>query len=142
MEARGNRPGRWTKAMLLAGSVAWAGCGARDRGVTGSGTVEMDEVDIASQIGGRIQELRVREGDPVRLGDTLAVLDQGEVIAGVLASQADAGRAVAQLRDMQAGARPAEVEAAAAALRAATAQAELAESEFARTRALFEQSWS
>lgn len=139
MRARGNRLDGWLQVVLLAGSMAWAGCGARERGVTGSGTVEMDEVDIASQIGGRLVELRVREGDPVRTGETLAVLDQGEVIAGLQARQADAGRAVAQLRDVQAGARPAEIEAAAAALRSATAQAELAEHEFVRTQALFDQ---
>jgi HlyD family secretion protein len=39
-----------------------------------SGRIEGDEVDLAFKLGGRIQEILVREGDPVRQGQVLARL--------------------------------------------------------------------
>jgi HlyD family secretion protein len=121
----------------LALVAAGLGCGD-DRGVTGSGTIELDEVDVASQVGGRLQRLRVDEGDTVRVGDTLAVLDQGEVLAALEARAADAERAVAQLRDLQAGARSQELDAAQADLEAATSQWQLDRSEAARAETLYQ----
>lgn len=123
-----------TLALVAAG----LGCGNGDGSVTGSGTIEMDEVDVASQVGGRLERLRVDEGDAVRVGDTLAVLDQGEVLAALEARAADAARAVAQLRDLQAGARSQERDAAQADLEAATAQWQLAQSEAARAETLYQ----
>ena len=120
--------------MLVAAGL---GCAKGDGSVTGSGTVEMDEVDVASLVGGRLQRLHVDEGDAVRLGDTLAVLDRGELLAALEARAADAARAVAQLRDLQAGARSQELDAAQADLQAAVAQWQLASSEAARAETLY-----
>lgn len=107
--------------------------------VRGSGTVEMDEVDIASMIGGRIVLLRVDEGDTVRAGDTLAVLDRGEVAAELLNQAARAQSAEAQYRDLASGARPAEVQRARAEMVAAEAEAVLAGAEWSRAERLAEQ---
>lgn len=38
-----------------------------------------DEVDLAAQAGGRIQSLRIRQGDAVRVGQLLVVLDQTQL---------------------------------------------------------------
>jgi HlyD family secretion protein len=138
----GTRPARprGTCARALAGCVLLAaglGCGNDNGGVTGSGTIEMDEVDVASQVGGRLEWLRVDEGDAVRKGDTLAVLDQGEVLAALGARAAEAERAVSQLRDLQAGARSQELDAAQADLEAANAQWQLAQAEAARAETLY-----
>jgi HlyD family secretion protein len=116
--------------------VAGLGCGSSAGEVTGSGTIEMDEVDVASQVGGRLERLLVDEGDQVHKGDTLVVLEQGEVIAALRAREAEVERAVAQLRDLQAGARSQELDAAVADLEAATAQWQLAQSEAARAETL------
>jgi len=68
---------------LVAAFAALVGCGHHDASlVTGSGMIEMDEVDVASQITGRILELRVDEGDSVGAGEVLAVLEQGQVVGG------------------------------------------------------------
>src|SRR5262245_24960930 len=44
-----------------------------------SGRIEGDVSTIAPKAGGRINEIRVREGDSVNLGDTIAVLDDEQV---------------------------------------------------------------
>jgi HlyD family secretion protein len=116
--------------------VSGLGCGKGAGEVTGSGTIEMDEVDVASQVGGRLDRLLVDEGARVHKDDTLVVLEQGEVIATLRAREADVERAQAQLRDLQAGARSQELDAALADLEAATAQWKLALNEAARAETL------
>jgi len=116
-----------------------AGCSHRDQGIRGSGTVELDEIDIASLVGGRVTQVRVSEGDTVRAGDTLVVLAQGEVTAGVREQEAQVERASALARNEELGPRLEERRAAKAELDTAVAALALAESELARMRALFEQ---
>ncbi len=115
------------------------GCMPRRTGIHASGTLEMDEIDVSSMVGGRVASLRVDEGDSVRAGDTLAVLDRGELIADVAAQSAQAGRAAAQLQDLRSGPRRPEIEAARSELGAATAQSKLAEADYQRLQSLFEQ---
>lgn len=45
------------------------------------GQVEVSEYRVSSKVPGRILELRVKEGDYVNVGDTLAILDAPEVRA-------------------------------------------------------------
>ena len=45
------------------------------------GQVEVTEYRVSSKVPGRILELRVKEGDYVKVGDTLAILDAPEVRA-------------------------------------------------------------
>ena len=122
----------WLLAALLA-----AGCSSDDGTIRGSGTIEMDEVDIASIVGGRLARLSVAEGDTVHAGDTLAVLDRGEVAAQVAAQAAEAERAESQARDLQQGARPAELTITREALRAAEADLEQARVTYERTDKLW-----
>jgi len=96
----------------------------------------MNEVDVASLQGGRIVRLRVDEGDSVRTGDTLAVLDRGDLVAALAEQAARAQSANATFKDLQSGARPEEVLAARAQLAAAQADQRLAESTFERTAKL------
>ena len=66
-------------ASILVLALALAGC-SRDRSaIEGSGTIELDEVDVSSLVGGRIERLFADEGDTVALGDTLAILERGEI---------------------------------------------------------------
>jgi RND family efflux transporter MFP subunit len=53
------------------------------------GTLDAEEaVQLAAQAGGRIQELRVRQGDRVRPGQLLVVLDQAQLQAQVMSLRA------------------------------------------------------
>ncbi len=119
----------------LGGLVALGGCG-HPAGVRGSGTIELDEIDVSSLVGGRVARLAVDEGDTVRAGDTLAVLDRGEVTAALAAHAAEAERATAQYHDVAAGPRTPEVIAAGAALAEANAQLAVAEAQYQRMASL------
>lgn len=129
-----------SRAALL---VLWAlvtalACSCAHRsGVTGSGTIELDEVDIASLVGGRVSSIRVNEGDTVKAGDTLAVLDRGEILAQFEESSSQAQRAVEQWQDLKAGPRAPEILGARADLEAANAQLKWAESDLERNQKLF-----
>ncbi len=114
-----------------------AGCSKGSSGVRGSGTIELNEVDVASLVGGRVTEIRVNEGDSVQVGDTLVILSQGEVTAGVREQEAEVERAGALARDQEQGPRPEERSAAKADLDTAVAALSLAEIELTRVRALF-----
>lgn len=108
-----------------------------DRGmIRASGTIEMDEIDVASFVGGRLVRLAVTEGDTVRSGDTLAVLDRAELAAELAVQSAEAQRAQSQARDLAQGARPSELVIAREALRAAEADLQLAQLSFDRTERL------
>ena len=124
-------------ALAVLASVAVAGGCSRkppaDR-VRVSGQVEATAVQVAPQVGGRLLELRVAEGDRVNAGDLLATLDVADAELALARARADRDQADAQLRLLQAGARPEDVRQADAQLAAtqtavAAAQAELASAE-------------
>lgn len=122
--------------LTLASLLPIGGC-ARDGGmIRGSGTIEMDEIDVASLVGGRLVRIAVVEGDTVSAGDTLAVLDRGEIAAELAAQAAQTERAQSQARDLQQGARPAELIIARESARAADADLQLAQLSFDRTERL------
>ncbi len=64
--------------------VVWRGLGAAqssDAIVLLSGRIEADEATVAPKLSARILEIRVREGDTVKAGDVVAVLDDEQVRA-------------------------------------------------------------
>ena len=130
------KPRCGARALTVLGALLVLASCSPDRRIRGSGTIEMDEVDVASQIGGRIVTLAVDEGDTVRAGDTLAVLDRGEISAELSAQAARAQSAEAQYRDLNSGARPGEVLSARADLAAAEAERKLAEQNYDRSEKL------
>lgn len=122
---------------LLVALLACASSCARDGdAIRGSGTIEMDEVDIASFVGGRLLRIAVVEGDTVLAGDTLAVLGRGEIAAELAAQAAQTERAQSEARDLQQGARPAELIIAREGARAAEAELQLAQLSYDRTERL------
>ncbi len=122
-----------SRAFALALVVLIGGCASDHSSIRASGTIEMDEVDVASYIGGRLVRLYVSEGDTVSLGDTLAILDRGEIAAELASQAAQAQRAQAQAKDLAQGARPSELVIAREQLRAAEADLALAQVSFERT---------
>ncbi|MGH9349050.1 MAG: HlyD family secretion protein, partial [Vicinamibacterales bacterium] len=113
-----------------------AGCNneAASNAARVSGHVEATEVRVAGDVGGRILELLVQEGDRVRRGDLVARLDTRDTELQLDRAKAERQAADAELRLLQAGARVedvrhAEAQMAAAATDAAAARAELAAAE-------------
>jgi membrane fusion protein YbhG len=99
-----------------------------------SGQVEVTEVQVAPEAGGRILDIPVHEGDRVKQGDLVARLDTRDIDLALQRAQAERNQADAQLRLLQAGSRPedvrqAEAQAAAAAADVSAAQVDLASAE-------------
>ncbi|MBS1368613.1 MAG: secretion protein HlyD [Lentisphaeria bacterium] len=97
------------------GVAAWRERRPDDRLVL-YGNVDVRQVNLGFRIGGRIQALEVDEGDRVKPGETVAVLDNATYLAALKAAEAQLGRAKAQLEKMENGSRPEEIEQAAAAV--------------------------
>ncbi len=94
-----------------------------------SGHVEATEVHVAAEVGGRLVELRVAEGDAVAPGDVIALLDTRDIELQIGRANAERATADAQLRLLQAGARVQDIRRAEAQVDAATADAAAAEVE-------------
>jgi multidrug efflux pump subunit AcrA (membrane-fusion protein) len=84
----------------------------RPRMIVCSGRVESvhGEFDVSALISGRIEELRVTDGDTVREGDILAVLEGGRQIEELKTAEANVGVARLKLQRVQAGNGKEEIE--------------------------------
>lgn len=74
-----------------------------------SGFVEAEEIVVAAELGGRIVDLAVREGEEVQTGQVLVQLDARLVDAQIAVAEADLELAKARLALVRAGARPEEI---------------------------------
>ena len=100
-----------------------------------SGQVEATDVQLAPQVGGRLLELHVIEGDRVKAGDLVARLDVADTNIALARAQADREQADAQLRLLLAGARPEDIRQAEAQLAVAQSNVGAAEAELASAQA-------
>ena len=103
------------------------------------GQVEVSEYRVSSKVPGRILELRVKEGDYVKAGDTLAILDAPEVRAKM--AQARSAEAAASAIELKAqnGARKEQIQGAFQVLQQAKAGLEIAEKSYGRVQRLFDE---
>jgi HlyD family secretion protein len=110
-------------AAVVAVALMAGGCEADmpDDTLRVSGFVEATEVQISSEAGGRVLELRVSEGDRVNAGDTIARIDTRDTELQIQRLRAERAAADAQLRLLRAGSRPQDVRQAEAHIRAAEA---------------------
>ena len=123
--------------VVIAGSaIGVARCrgGAGAEGTRASGYVEATEVRVAPEVGGRILEVAVKEGDRVEAGVMLARLDDTDTAIAMQGARAERDLAVAQLRLLQAGARTEDVRQARAQVDSAQADVTAAEAELASAR--------
>lgn len=103
------------------------------------GEVEVSEYRVSSKVPGRILELRVKEGDYVHVGDTLAILDAPEVRAKKTQAQS-AEDAAAAMSDMaRAGARQEQVSGAYQLWQQAKAGLEIAQKTYERVQRLYDE---
>ena len=103
------------------------------------GQVEVSEYRVSSKVPGRILELRVKEGDFVKVGDTLAILDAPEVRAKMEQAQSAQSAAAAMELKAQNGARKEQIQAAYSVLQQAKAGYEIAEKSYLRVQRLFDE---
>ncbi len=69
----------------------------------GNGRIEADLIDVSSRLAGRVRTINVREGDLVKPGDVLAVMDTVELEAQRMRSLAAVASAEAAVAVAQAG---------------------------------------
>jgi multidrug efflux pump subunit AcrA (membrane-fusion protein) len=96
------------------------------------GQVEVSEYRVSSKVPGRILEIRVKEGDYVKVGDTLAILDAPEVRAKMEQAQSAENAAAALELKAQNGAREEQIRGAYNLLQQAKAGLEIAEKSYQR----------
>ena len=126
------------RLLLICCLLAAAACRRAPASLAASGTVEATEAELGFQTPGRIEAIRVHEGDRVRAGDTLAVLDRAELLARRAQAVAQLAAARATLDELIAGSRSEELVQAQQALQAATDRLADAQRDLDRTRRLFD----
>mgnify|MGYP002624545429 CR=1 FL=1 len=123
--------------VLLMGLIGFFALG-RDPEII-QGQVEVSEYRVSSKVPGRILEIRVKEGDFVKAGDTLAILDAPEVRAKMQQAQSAEAGASAMDQMAQNGARKEQVQAAYQMLQKAKAGLEIAEKSYNRVQRLYDE---
>ena len=103
------------------------------------GQVEVSEYRVSSKVPGRILEIRVKEGDYVKVGDTLAILDAPEVRAKMEQARSAENAAAALELKAQNGARKEQIQGAFSVLQQAKAGYEIAEKSYNRIQRLFDE---
>jgi len=103
------------------------------------GQVEVTEYRVSSKVPGRILELRVSEGDYVKAGDTLAILDAPEVRAKMEQARSAENAAAALELKAQNGARKEQIQGAYSVLQQAKAGYEIAEKSYQRIQRLYDE---
>ena len=100
-----------------------------------SGQVEATDVQVAAQVGGRLLELRVAEGDRLKAGDVVARLDTADAELALRRAKADLEQAEAQLHLLLAGARVEDIRQAEAQLATTETDVRAADAELAAAQA-------
>ena len=103
------------------------------------GQVEVSEYRVSSKVPGRILEIRVKEGDYVKVGDTLAILDAPEVRAKMEQARSAENAAAAQEEMARNGARQEQIQGAFQLMQQAKAGLEIAEKSYQRIQRLFDE---
>jgi HlyD family secretion protein len=110
------------------------GCSVEDpsRGRSVSGTIETDEVRVASRYGGRVVKISAAEGDSLKTAQPLVELDAAEL-------KAKRDRVAAQVAEYEAGPRQQEIDAAKHDWEARAAESDQARVDAKRAEELFTQ---
>jgi len=91
--------------ILLTGAAAWwfflRGPAAPDTIIALSGRIESDDSAVAAKTQGRIREITVREGDAVKAGQVIAVLDDDQIKAREQQEQSAVAQAEARVLQAQ-----------------------------------------
>ncbi|MFA5624583.1 MAG: biotin/lipoyl-binding protein [Bradymonadales bacterium] len=104
-----------------------------------TGLVNATEIDIASKVPGRVEQLYVREGDRVLAGDDLVSLKIDELDAKLRQATTSIDAAQAQLALARKGARPQEKTALKRQVDSAKAQADISAKMLARMSKLYDE---
>ncbi len=127
----------FTAVVVVVGIIGFLTLGNKQEVLQGQ--VEVNEYRVASKVPGRILEIRVKEGDYVKAGDTLVIIDAPDVMAKQ--AQAESAESAASAMDEMArnGARQEQIRAAFEVLQQTKAGLEIAEKSYNRIQRLFDE---
>jgi HlyD family secretion protein len=104
--------------MIFLFPAVLAGCNEKTE-LELSGTIEATQLEAASEAAGKVIGLEKEEGDAVRKGDVLAVLDSGLQKLAVRQQEAVVSLKEAKLEELNAGTRPQQLDQARASVKTA-----------------------
>ncbi|MGM9694974.1 MAG: HlyD family secretion protein [Alloprevotella sp.] len=128
-------------ALVLVGVITVtivAGLSLPERPEVIEGQVEMTDYRLSSKVPARIREIRVHEGDRVKCGDTLVILEAPELHAKLSQAKAAFAAAQAQSEKVHKGTRSEQVQQAYESWQKARAGLDVAEKTYRRMQRLFE----
>lgn len=125
----------FTAVVVIAGMIGYFTLGKTDDVIQGE--IEVSEYRVSSKVPGRILELRVKEGDYVHVGDTLAILDAPEVEAKKTQAESAEDAAAAMKAMADNGARRQQIQGAFEVWQQAKAGLEISKKTYDRVQRLF-----
>ena len=127
----------FTLVVVVVGLIGFFTLGKQDETIQGE--VEVSEYRVSCKLPGRVVELRVKEGDYVHVGDTLAILEIPEIDAQKKVAQAT-GNAAKALQDLtDAGARKEQIQGAYEIVQQAKAAEDIARKTYTRMQHLYDE---
>ena len=87
-----------------------------------SGNIEVDDVELSFKMAGRVEERLVSEGETIKSGQTVARLEQNELVDELNLQKAAVQSAESVLAELEAGSRPEEIAQAEASVQKAQAR--------------------
>jgi membrane fusion protein YbhG len=120
-----------TAAVMLSAAALLGACRAAATSNTSraSGYVEATDVRVGAEVGGRVLDVKIAEGDRIAAGAIIATIDTAATELALRRAQADREAAAAQLALLLAGSRPEDIRQAAAQGQSAQAEVKAAQAE-------------
>ncbi|MDW8802114.1 HlyD family efflux transporter periplasmic adaptor subunit [Clostridium sp. A1-XYC3] len=110
---------------LLSTALITTGCSSKSGTLTLKGDIENNIISANSTVAGKIIEMKKEQGQPVKKGEVIAVIDNTNQKYTVEGLQAVVNMKKAKLEELKSGTRPEQIEQAEAQARAAKAQVDL-----------------
>ena len=129
--------GVFALAVLIVGTIGYFTIGSEKEVIQGQ--IDVEEYRVSSKVPSRILELRVKEGDYVHVGDTLAILDAPEVEAKAVQAESVESAATAISNMAKAGARKEQIQGAYEIWQQAKAGLEISKKSYERVQRLFDE---
>lgn len=127
----------FTIVVVIVGVIGFFAFGKTDEVIQGE--VEVSEYRVSSKVPARILELRVKEGDYVKVGDTLAILDAPDIVAKQTQAESVENAASAMSEMAENGARQEQVRGAYEVWQQAKAGLEIAKKSYNRIQRLYDE---
>jgi HlyD family secretion protein len=126
-------------SLLLIVIIIFSGCKSNDKNlIETSSSIEATTIEVRSKISGDLQKIFVREGEAVKKGDTLFIIDRKELLLQYNQALANYNSALAKYQTILQGVRSEDKAQLRETVRQAEANFENAKKDFERVKNLFE----